>query len=120
MRELRIGTKKHTTVYAVDEPKFGANHAYEIKCTDSKKGTLPTVLNDINFQKGPIKEHGVNGIHNEDLIAIVIDRLKGFQNTEFKCIENESALSNLHLALMSLGSRTLRRQERGVEGTSKI
>lgn len=119
MRELNIGTKRHTTVYAIDEPEFGANHKYLIDCTSPEnKGKLH--LANINFQKGPVKEHGINGIHNEDLIAIVIDRLKGFQETEFKCKDNEMAILDLESALCYLNRRTKERQERSVEGTNQI
>ncbi len=120
MKELEIGTKKHTVIIATDKPEFGASHIYDIKAKEGKKGNLPLVFTTAVFQKGPIKEHGVNGIHNEDLIAIVIDRLQGFQNTDFKCRENAIALTKLEETLMWLRSRTNDRENRGVEGTHKI
>ena len=73
----------------------------------------------MNFQNGPIKEAGVNGVMNEDLIAIVIDRMQGFQNGDFKCRENALALTKLEEALMWLRKRTQDREDRGVEGTSQ-
>lgn len=74
----------------------------------------------IHFQDGPIKENDVNGCQNEDLIAIIIDRLEGFQNTEFKCRENAIAITKLEEALMWLEKRTANRIARGVEGTNKV
>jgi len=118
MRELDIGTKFYTIVSAVDEPDFGANHVYEIRETNSK--TSLNLFSKIVFQKGPIKENGVNGCHNKDLIAIVLDRLQGFQETEFKCRENALAITKLEEALMWLNKRTQNRKKKGVEGTSKI
>lgn len=38
----------------------------------------------IGFQNGPIKEVGVNGVTQEALIAICIDRLRSFQEGPFK------------------------------------
>ena len=42
-----------------------------------------------------MKEAGKNGIHNEDLLVIVIDRLRGFQSGPFKCRENAIAITKL-------------------------
>ena len=76
----------------------------------------PTLLAEIHMQEGPIKENGVNGCHNEDLIAIVLTRLEAFQ-TSVKCRENECAITKLEEALMWLRKRPLGREERGVEDT---
>ena len=48
----------------------------------------------ISFQNGPIGEVGVNGITNEALLAILIDRLEGFQSSKYACEENETALTH--------------------------
>lgn len=117
MRVLNIGTRKHTEVNVVDEKGQGnANHHYCIRSTAEPV----TIFGDINFQNGPIKEFGVNGIHNEDLIAIVIDRLQGFQSGDFACRDNAIALTKLEESLMWLGKRTSERESRGVEGTNTI
>lgn len=71
----------------------------------------------IIFQNGPIKEVGVNGITHESLLAILIDRLEGFQSGPYACEDNALALMQLKLALRNLQARTMRRIERGVEGT---
>jgi hypothetical protein len=71
------------------------------------------------FQHGPIKEVGVNGITNEALLAIVLDRLRGFQESPFKCRENAVAITKLEEAMMWLHKRTLDRERRGVEGTNQ-
>lgn len=72
----------------------------------------------LSLQNGPIKEHGVNGWQNEMLIAVVIDRIKGYQETEFRCDSNALALVHLKQALVQLELRTAERVSRGVEGTS--
>ena len=51
---------------------------------------------------------------NEDLIAMVIDRLQSFQESEYKCRENAVAITKLEEALMWLRKRTQDREDRGV------
>lgn len=117
MRELNIGTKKYTKVHAMDNVSHGnANHEYIIQKTDAG-GIDLDVLGTVSFQKGPIKEFGVNGVMNEDLIAIVIDRMRGFQDSSYACRDNALALTKLEEALMWLRHRTDERESRGVEGT---
>jgi hypothetical protein len=73
----------------------------------------------IGFQNGPIQEAGVNGISQEALLAIVEDRLKGFQSGEYACRENAVALTKIQEAMMWLQKRTRDRMSRGVEGTNQ-
>lgn len=122
MRTLGIGTQKYTTVLAIDNPSHGnANHEYQIlPVVPPQDGEDQRVLGRVNFQKGPIKEFGVNGVMNEDLIAIVIDRMRGFQGGSYACRDNALALTKLEEALMWLRNRTNEREARGVEGTHKI
>ena len=118
MRKLEIGSEKYTQVFATDEPALGnkANHKYSISTTKEPSD----ILGVISFQDGPIKEFGVNGVMNEDLIAVVIDRLQGFQSGDYKCRENAIALTKLEEALLWLRKRTMDRERRNVEGTSVI
>lgn len=74
----------------------------------------------LQFQTGPIKEHGVNGITEACLLAIVQDRLECFQKGEFQCPENQQALVHVEQALYFLHRRTTERAARGVEGTSEV
>ena len=113
MRKIEIGTEKYTTVYAVDMLEHNANHYYEVMSGGN-------TIQSVRFQKGATKEHGVNGVMNEDLIAMVIDRLESFQNSQFKCRENELAITKLEEALLWLRHRTTKREKRGVEGTHII
>jgi hypothetical protein len=123
MRELEIGSKNHTTVKVADEPSFGgACHEYYIGKAITRGQSLrePDVpageFGHVFFQKGPIRENGVNGCHHEDIIAIVIDRLQSFQAGDFKCRENALAITKLEEALHWLNHRTAERSKRGVEG----
>ena len=91
-----------------------ASHFYSISNPDGKAMAL------IQFQKGPLAEHGLNGISNEALLAVVIDRLRGFQDGQWRCRENAIALTKIEEALHWLHSRTRSRVARGVEGTSAV
>ena len=86
----------------------------------SKADSLDDRLAEIHFQEGPIKECGVNGCCNEDLIVMCIRRLEGFQSSEFKCRENAMAITKLEEALLWLRKRTMGRENRGVEGTHEV
>lgn len=107
-------------ITVLDEPGHGgACHVYGIRQKDTpleKQGDAHTV---IAFQNGPIQEFGVNGISQEALLAIVIDRLHCFQEGPFANEYNERALESCRDALRSLHARTKERTERGVEGTNQ-
>ena len=104
-----------TEIFSLDEPGAGgACHLYSVV----KRNSVEPVAN-IAFQKGPIKEEGVNGCFMEDLLLIVQDRLEGFQSGDFPCVENAMALQKIKEALFWLDARTNDRQDRGVEGTSE-
>jgi hypothetical protein len=73
----------------------------------------------ITFQNGPL-ESGYNGITDEALIVVLIDRLEGFDTGPFRCRENFLAKTKLEEALHWLQHRTRLRQKRGVEGTHTV
>lgn len=116
-------------IKVLDEPgQGGAPHLYRIENFDTehndsdpfkalygKSANHATVL----FQNGPIKEYGVNGVTHEALLAILIDRLTCFQSGPFPSEENAMALTCLEEAMDHLHTRTVRRVERGVEGTNQ-
>jgi len=119
--KVNIGSEKYTQVFRADEKAFDAHHRYVVR-ERSKEGEAPALvdLGIVKFQKGPIKENGVNGVMNEDLIAMVLDRLYSFQESQFKCRENAIAITKLEETLMWLRKRTIEREDRGVEGTHKV
>lgn len=108
-----------------DEPgQGGANHRYAIYGFHAHPKTNASAVEDddetvlaILFQNGPIKEFGVNGITQEALLAIVADRLRGFQSGPYACDANEQALTAVQSALWHLQARTRERIARNVEGT---
>jgi hypothetical protein len=121
MRELTShkvnGLNEVLRIVVRDEPgQGGACHSYSIE---------PTVGNAsgvrIDFQNGPLQETGglPNGLSNEALLAVVEDRLLGFQSGQFACRENAVALTKLQESMMWLQKRTRDRMARGVEGTNQ-
>lgn len=121
MRALGIGTQRFTTVAAGDEVGAGgANRHYYITRSEASEDTPVEEFGHISFQNGPVKEIEVNGCFMEDLLVIVIDRLRGFQAGDFACRENALALTKLEEALHWLNHRTALRQKRGVEGTHEL
>lgn len=118
MREISSGNP-NTRIQIIDEPGGGgANHVYLVIDNHTADG-LARPFADIMFQKGPIREVGVNGCHQEDLLAIVIDRLRSFQQGPFPCRENALALTHCEEAMHWLNHRTADRFKRNVEGTNK-
>jgi hypothetical protein len=118
------------TVGVEDQPgSGGANHLYRITGFNSESNPsdpwtashgAPGQHSTILFQNGPIKEFGVNGVTHEVLLAILVDRMEGFQAGPFASDDNAIALNHMKAALGSLQKRTRARILRGVEGTHTV
>lgn len=123
------GLNESIYIGVMDEPGPGnACHKYDLapmKDVEPNKGAVRSQVPVeeahvvIKFQEGPIAEAGVNGVSNESLLAIVEDRLLGFQSGQYACRENAVALTKLQECMMWLQKRTRDRMARGVEGTSQ-
>jgi len=101
-----------------DEPgSGGANHEYSIGVPAPQADNCTATTYPIRFQNGPIAEVGVNGITHEALLAILIDRMEGFQAGPYASADNQEALDAMRTAQTALQRRTLARMARGVEGT---
>ncbi|WP_342417172.1 hypothetical protein NST83_07550 [Paenibacillus sp. FSL R10-2782] len=107
-------TEKYTTVHHEKDYRYNAPHYFEVQDLNGE------VVGSVHFQEGPIKEVGVNGVANEDLIGMVLARLEGFQNSEYRSRDNAVAITKLEEALLWLRKRTLEREARGVEGTHTV
>jgi len=59
-----------------------------------------------------------DGTTNEEVLAMLIDRLK-FLGNKLPCRENSIAVTKCEEALLWLEKRTADRKQRGVEGTAK-
>lgn len=112
-----LATTKYTVIHCEDKEywDYNAPHTFIVSSMEDGK-----TLTRVDFQKGPIKERGVNGVANEDLIVMVLERLYNFQKTKFACKENEIAITKLEESLMWLRKRTQDREARNVEGTSNV
>lgn len=133
MREIAShkinGLNEAIQVAALDAPgPGGACHRYRVcvpmlnpvESFAAENSRRAATYCDINFQKGPIAENGLNGISNEALLAVLEDRLAGFQSGPYACEENEMALTCVRNAMQWLHYRTSQRLARGVEGTSTV
>lgn len=113
------------TVMVTDKPGAGnACHRYEISGFNADTNPSAHGMNIVGavvlFQNGPINEVGVNGVTQEALLAIIEDRLVGFQSGPYACTENAKALEHVRAAQEVLQSRTKARMARGVEGTHAV
>ena len=107
------GLNDNVRIQAVDGPgPGGAHHRYHL--------IVDGISHEIKFQEGPLKECAANGVSNEALLAVVLDRLEGFQTGDFKCRENAIAFTKIQEAMHWLHHRTRQRIERGVEGTLAV
>lgn len=130
MRELTehaVNTANDTLMISVlDEAGQGnACHSYNIGgynllTNPSAPPGISACSTYIVFQNGPIAEVGVNGVTHEALLAILCDRLRGFQSGPYACKANACALTHLEEALHWLQQRTIERMRRGVEGTHTV
>jgi hypothetical protein len=106
--------EKLNQVFACDEKgNGGAHHEYLITSEEGK------VHEYIRFQNGARKlEDSKHGILDTDLLEIVRDRLRCFQQGEFSTRENAIALTHIEEALMWMNKRVEDRIERNVLGTN--
>jgi len=96
----------------------GGSHVYRLRV--GAQGEHFSSDQEIEFQNGPLQEAGLNGISDEALLAIVIDRLEGFQTAKYHSRYNALAITKLEEAMHWLNARTTDRQKRGVEGTHTV
>lgn len=79
----------------------------------------------ISWQHGATREQGSdtpirNGAFVEEIIEACINRLCFYQESKFRCFENQDAIEFLEKALKILNERTERRIARGIEGTHTV
>jgi hypothetical protein len=95
-----------------------AHHKYDIAVypLDAAPEAKPVAFLEIPFQNGGLKEVGANGITDQALLAIVIDRMRSFNDGQFRCRENSIIVTKLEEALLWMEKRGNDRARRGVEG----
>ncbi len=108
-------TQNYTYIRYEEDHKFPAPNYFTVQRVSDDE-----FLAKIKFQEGPVRENGVNGVANEDLLGMVLTRLISCQDSEFQCEENAKAIGLIEETLKTLRERTNKRIERGVEGTSIV
>lgn len=108
--DLRASDNAHhkyiITVWKHPEP--GPNAGVE--------SSTPVSTCEINFQNGGLREVGPNGITDQALLSIVLDRLRSFNEGPYRCRENSMQITKIEEALMWGRKRADDRAMRGVEG----
>lgn len=106
-----IATHSPSNVVACDElGPGGAHHAYQVL---GQQGYIGRV----QFQCGPRGEDGsVVGCFDDDLLAIVEDRMACFQAGPYASPANARALDGIAAARRALAERVAERAARGVLG----
>lgn len=96
----------------------GAHHTYAVTRASTPRETPPPTLLSIQFQKGPRgAADSLDGVLDVDLLEIVRDRLKAFQDGDMACRENALALTRIEEALLWMNERVEDRAARRVLGT---
>lgn len=102
-----------------DQPDVdGANHHYEIVVRDNSGQVVQRT--ELHFQQGGLQEAGINGLSDQVLLAVVLDRWRGFQRGPFSARENSIAITKLEEALLWNAKRYIDRAARGVEGKREV
>ena len=109
-----LATHTPTSTAAIDDRDSnagGASHHYVVQFGG------PDHTLHVQFQHGPRGEAGSTpGVFDDDLLAIVEDRLRCFQDGPFACTENQNALEAVIQARTMLAQRAAWRMLRGVLG----
>lgn len=82
---------------------------YVVRADEQQVGerTFDGLFHQISFQQGDPETEGINGVTMESLLAIIHDRLEGFQKGPGRCYENELAMTHCEEALDALKRRTV-------------
>ena len=109
------GLNDAIVIEVMDEPgSGGACHEYHLSVKSGKGGEKFCYM---DFQNGPVNEVGFNGFSQEAYLAVLEDRLVGFQSGPYATADNAEALDHVRKAMECLHRRTKERLARGVEGT---
>lgn len=92
----------------------GQCYVVDLQLDPAKPGPIMT----LDFQNGAVNVvGGRNGLQNEELLVILIDRMNYLQGL-LPCKENEMAIVGLEIASNALLARGVRRKQEGVEGAN--
>lgn len=115
MDTMKVTLHEHTfpdapapreAIYRQGNPNAGNVHTtYRISVAEGREDRHDTMLHFTQAKP----DHVNFGITNENLIAVVIDRLECLQKGSFPCEENDVALDGLRKGLQALKDRGKRR-----------
>jgi hypothetical protein len=118
MREItthrvKENPREFIQIYPEGDPVIGAPPTYRLLLLAPGQREYGKEIS-LRFQSAAATP---DGLTNEALLAVVIDRLQEFQKGRLSCWENATALTHLETALLWLQKRTRDRVAREVEGT---
>lgn len=107
------GLNEKLLIFTDQPDQSGAAHNYEIIYEGAG------IVAGIQFQQGPRNVEGSTpGVTEAALLAVLIDRLRGFQAGPYGCRENAIQLTKLEEVLHWTRARADARAKRGVLGTN--
>ena len=97
-----------------DEENGNASHKYDIRY---EEGDASYVAGYLQFHHGPRDEDSATaGCTDQAVLAVLLDRYRGFQSGPLSCRENAIVITKLEEALMWMQRRAYERHKRGVLG----
>lgn len=107
------GLNESILIHTDDADQSGAPHLYNLVIDKNSVGF-------VQFQKGPRNVAGSTpGATEAALLAVLIDRLRGFQAGPYSCRENAIQLTKLEEVLHWTKARADARAKRGVLGKNE-
>jgi len=115
------GLNESIRIIADDRDQSGASHHYVLTIGGASEfDTDSRLVGEIQFQQGPRNVAGsIPGVTEAAILAVLIDRLEGFQAGPYACWENAEQLSLLRQALAMTRARADARAARGVLGKNE-
>lgn len=108
IKKVSIGEGLHTSVLSLSNPlKDGMKRMYTVVRSGSDM-LVPKNHGDsfamVTFQDGLVADRGVNGCQDDDLLIMVLDRIRDYRTSEYNCLELGEAERAIETALLWLGS----------------
>lgn len=107
-------------IYTDAPDASGAAHQYRVLLESPAPSCYHGIVAHLQFQQGPRDVEGsIPGVTEAALLAILIDRLRGFQAGPYSCRENAIQLTKLEEVLHWTKARADERAKRGVLGKNQ-
>lgn len=93
-------------------------HTYEVDNMEGGFQIIQFIRKDNADEDGKLITM-INGTTNEEILAVLIDRLE-YLNGKMFSDHNVNAIASLKDALLALETRTIERKQAGIEGTNTV